>query len=79
VLSGTGLGVELITRPEESYRVWCHIVGKKHQFSVNYVCVCVFSLFIIEMVVLVVGKLAVVKQDKRQVKRKTMKKEEKEE
>jgi len=23
VLSGRGLGDEMITRPEESYRVWC--------------------------------------------------------
>jgi len=26
VLSGTGLGDELITRPEESYRLWCVVV-----------------------------------------------------
>jgi len=26
VLSGRGLGDELITRPEESYRLWCVVV-----------------------------------------------------
>jgi hypothetical protein len=26
VLSGRGLSVDLITRPEESYRMWCVIV-----------------------------------------------------
>jgi hypothetical protein len=26
VLSGKGLGDELITRPEESYRLWCVVV-----------------------------------------------------
>jgi len=27
VLSGRGLCDELITRPEESYRLWCVVVG----------------------------------------------------
>jgi len=61
VLSRTGVCVELITRPEESYRVWCRIVGKNDSFQLR-----LYILFMIKMVALVVGKVAVVKQDKRQ-------------
>ena len=47
VLSGRGLCDELITRPEESYRLWCVVVCDLKTSKVGapyiyiYMCVCV--------------------------------------
>jgi len=49
VLSGRGLCDELITRPEEFYRLWCVVVcdletsriGAPYIYVYVYVCVCV--------------------------------------
>jgi len=36
VLSGRGLFDQLITRPEESYRIWCVVVGKNEVAMVRF-------------------------------------------
>ena len=49
VLSGRGLCDELITRPEESYRLWCIVcdletsrIGAPCIYICIYMCVCVY-------------------------------------
>ena len=48
VLSGRGLCDELITRPEESYRLWCVVVCDLETSRIGapyiYVCVCVCDI-----------------------------------
>jgi len=41
VLSGRGLCDELITRPEESYRLWCVVVCDLETPRIGAPCVCV--------------------------------------
>ena len=44
VLSGRGLCDELITCPEESYRLWCVVVCdlETSRIGAPYICVCVY-------------------------------------
>ena len=44
VLSGRGLCDELITRPEESYRLWCVVVCEKHQEWVLHIYIYIYDI-----------------------------------
>jgi len=44
VLSGRGLCDELITRPEESYRLWCVVVCdlETSRMGATYIYICIY-------------------------------------